>query len=96
MLEIKDKLNNISSNLKIFMNKDNFLYNFKDSIKQICYDFFTERINDNSSNSNNNYENINNNEFYNKVQIQNENNNEENENNSQYSDDYSENKNAQN
>ena len=96
MLEIKDELNNISSNLKIFMNKDNFLYNFKDSIKQICYDFFTERINNNSSNSNNNYEIINNNEFYNKEQIQNENNNEENENNSQYSDDYSENKNAQN
>ena len=96
MLEIKDELNNISSNLKIFMNKDNFLYNFKDSIKQICYDFFTERINNNSSNSNNNYEIINNNEFYNKEQIQNENNNEENENNSQYSDDISENKIAQN
>ena len=96
MLEIKDELNNISSNLKIFMNKDNFLYNFKDSIKQICYDFFTERINNNSSNSNNNHENINNNEFYNKEQLQNENNNEENENNSQYSDDYSENKIAQN
>jgi len=96
MLEIKDELNNISSNLKIFMNKDNFLYNFKDSIKQICYDFFTERINNNSSNSNNNNEIINNNEFYNKEQIQNENNNEENENNSQYSDDISENKIAQN
>ena len=96
MLEIKDELNNISSNLKIFMNKDNFLYNFKDSIKQICYDFFTERINNNSSNSNNNNEIINNNEFYNKEQIQNDNNNEENENNSQYSDDISENKIAQN
>ena len=94
MLEIKDELSNISSNLKIFMNKDNFLYNFKDSIKQICYDFFTERINNNSDN--NNHENINNNEFYNKEQIQNENNNEENENNSQYSEDYSENKNVQN
>ena len=93
MLEIKEELNNISSNLNIFMNKDNFLYNFKDSIKQICYDFFTERVNNNSNN--NNHENINN-EFYNKEQMQNGNNNEENENNSQYSDDYSDNKNVQN
>ena len=88
MLEIKDELSNISSNLKIFMNKDNFFHNFKDSIKQICYDFFTERLNNNGNNNNNgNYSN---------EQTRNENDNEENENNSQYSDEYSENKNAQN
>ena len=45
LLEINEELNNISSNIKSFLNKDNFLYNFKDSIKQICYDFFTERVN---------------------------------------------------
>ena len=75
--EIKDELNSISSNIKIFLNKDTFLYNFRDSIKQICYDFFSERINlDNNEQIKNENENEN--------EIENENENEERE-NSQYS-----------
>ena len=29
IFEIKDELNNISTNLSLFLNEDNFLYNFK-------------------------------------------------------------------
>ena len=95
IFEIKDELNNISSNLKMFLNKENFLYNFKDSIKQICYDFFNERLNNNNNNELNINE-INNNDFDNNEQIKNENENDEEINNSQYSGEYSENKNNQN
>ena len=81
IFEIKDELNNISSNLKLFLNKDSFLYNFRDSIKQICYDYFTERMNINKS------EQINDGNY---------NENEEEEENSQYSEEYSETKNKKN
>ena len=80
IFEIKDELNNISSHLKIFLNKDNFLYNFSDSIKQICYDYFNERMNMEKNEQ---------------VNDGNENLNEERE-NSQYSGEYSEEKNIQN
>ena len=66
--EIKDELNNISSNLKIFLNKDTFLYNFRDSIKQICYDFFSERIN---MENNEQIKNENENEYENENQNEN-------------------------
>ena len=82
IVEIKDELNNLSSNIKIFLNQDNFLYNFKDSIKQICYEFFTERIN------------LDNNE---QIKNENENGNEnEEKENSQNSGEYSEEKDMQN
>ena len=82
IVEIKDELNNLSSNIKIFLNQDNFLYNFKDSIKQICYEFFTERIN------------FDNNE---QIKNENENGNEnEEKENSQNSGEYSEEKDMQN
>ena len=57
IFEIKNELNNISSGIKLFLDKDYFLYNFKDSIKQLCYDFFSEKIENNENNDNN--ENIN-------------------------------------
>ena len=82
IVEIKDELNNLSSNIKTFLNQDNFLYNFKDSIKQICYEFFTERIN------------LDNNE---QIKNENENGNEnEEKENSQNSGEYSEEKDMQN
>ena len=95
IFEIKDELNNINTNLNIFFNKDNFLNNFKESIKQICYDFFNERINniDNHNNEIIKKENEKDNENENENQKENE--NEEDE-NSQNSGEYSEVKNNQN
>ena len=40
IFSIREELNNISSGLKLFLDKEYFLYNFKDTIKQICYNFF--------------------------------------------------------
>ena len=71
IFEIKNELNNISSGIKLFLDKDYFLYNFKDSIKQICYDFFSEKIDNNENN-----EDIN--------QTKNEKEDNEEQNNSQY------------
>ena len=82
IFEIKDELNNISSNLNLFLNNENFLYNFKDSIKQICYEYFYEIMNMEKS------EPI-------TDRIDNENENDE-EKNSQDSREFSENKNEQN
>ena len=92
IFEIKSALNDISSNLKVFLDKETFLYNFKDSIKQICYEYFSSRINNINNEENNIYSD-------NNARINNENENEnENEeaNNSQYSGEYSENKDNQN
>ena len=52
IFEIRNELNNISSGIKLFLDKEYFLYNFKDSIKQICYDFFSEKIENNENNDN--------------------------------------------
>ena len=82
IFEIKDELNNISSNLNLFLNNENFLYNFRDSIKQICYEYFYEIMNMEKS------EPI-------TDRIDNENENDE-EKNSQDSREFSENKNEQN
>ena len=71
IFEIKNELNNISSGIKLFLDKEYFLYNFKDSIKQICYDFFSEKIENQENN-----ENIN--------QSKNDNNENEEQDNSQY------------
>jgi hypothetical protein len=71
IFEIRNELNNISSGIKLFLDKEYFLYNFKDSIKQICYDFFSEKIENNENN-----ENIN--------QTGNENNENEEQDNSQF------------
>lgn len=90
IFEIKNALNDISSNLKVFLDKETFLYNFRDSIKQICYDFFSSRISNINNEENNIYSEKNariNNE------IENEN---EDGNHSQYSGDYTENKDNQN
>ena len=57
--EIKNEINNISSGIKLFLDKDYFLYNFKDSIKQICYDFFSEKINNENINQTRNENNEN-------------------------------------
>ena len=71
IFEIRNELNNISSGIKLFLDKEYFLYNFKDPIKQICYDFFSEKMENNDNN-----ENIN--------QTRNENNENEEQDNSQY------------
>ena len=94
IFEIKNALNDISSNLKVFLDKETFLYNFKDSIKQICYDFFSSRIN-NFNNEENNIYSDNNQRINNEIENENENENEE-ANNSQYSGEYSGNKDNQN
>ena len=57
--EIKNEINNISSGIKLFLDKDYFLYNFKDSIKQICYDLFSEKINNENINQTRNENNEN-------------------------------------
>ena len=87
IFEIKNEINNISSGIKLFLDKEYFLYNFKDAIKQICYDFFSEKTENNENNENNN-ENIN--------QTRNENNTNEEQENSQYNSELSESKNLQN
>ena len=43
--DYKDMFTNFESMKQVFLDKETFLYNFKDSIKQICYDFFSSRIN---------------------------------------------------
>ena len=83
IFEIKNEINNISSGIKLFLDKEYFLYNFKDAIKQICYDFFSEKTENNENN-----ENIN--------QTRNENNTNEEQENSQYNSELSESKNLQN
>ena len=83
IFEIKNEINNISSGIKLFLDKEYFLYNFKDAIKQICYDFFSEKTENNENN-----ENIN--------QTRNENNTNEEQENSQYNSKLSESKNLQN
>ena len=52
IFEIKNEINNISSGIKLFLDKEYFLYNFKDAIKQICYDFFSEKTENNENNEN--------------------------------------------
>ena len=94
IFEIKNALSDISSNLKVFLDKETFLYNFKDSIKQICYDFFSSRIN-NFNNEENNIYSDNNGRINNEIENENENENED-ANNSQYSGEYTENKDNQN
>ena len=85
IFEIKNELNNISSGIKLFLEKDYFLYNFKDIIKQICFDFFSEKM----DNNNDNNENIN--------QTRNENNeNEEGENSKYNNTEFNESKNNNN
>ena len=85
IFEIKNELNNISSGIKLFLDKDYFLYNFKDIIKQICFDFFSEKM----DNNNDNNENIN--------QTRNENNeNEEGENSKYNNTEFNESKNNNN
>ena len=79
IFEIRNEINNISSGIKLFLDKEYFLYNFKDAIKQICYDFFSEKT-ENNENAN---------------QTRNENNTNEEQENSQYNSELSESKNLQ-
>ena len=56
IFSIREELNNISSGLKLFLDKEYFLYNFKDTIKQICYNFFSEKMDNNQQRNNENLE----------------------------------------
>ena len=56
IFSIREELNNISSGLKLFLDKEYFLYNFKDTIKQICYNFFSEKMDNNQQRDNENLE----------------------------------------
>ena len=83
IFDIRNEINNISSGIKLFLDKEYFLYNFKDAIKQICYDFFSEKTENNENNEIGD-------------QTRNENNTNEEQENSQYNSELSESKNLQN
>ena len=87
VFDIKDELNNLSDQLRVLFNRDEFMYNFKDAIKQVCFEFLNEKLNQKNFNNNN--------EEYNNYNEGEDENNEgqynDQKNNSQYSENIDEN-----
>ena len=89
VFDIKDELNNLSDKLRVLFNRDEFMYNFKDAIKQVCFEFLNEKLNSRPFNNNNNNEEYNN---FNEGEEENEGGQYYNQNNnSQYSENIDEN-----